>query len=234
MVHTLDLGVPEAYRHEANVKCEEPDRERFGAEYDNELITVTCDCGEVFEEEYPEGTFSAAEEGDLEAEQMFLDRWERHVWEAIKKAGQYGEARENSLKATEPETDLCPGCGWSKFVGEDLCVQCRGELGDAAESDADRIASQMGALGALGREVEAVTGRVPEWDTLTIEQQRAQVAEHYADVVARSLATLRKSLESEPAAGESRTAMLRWFAQNVQDQGRMMAQRLDELGGQEL
>lgn len=176
MGHVMDLGVDEAYRHEATVEREQtPELDRIGFE----RLIVTCTCGRVWSGEHEIGYFDAVEDGgDIEADEQVLGDWERHVWEQIKAAGQFTEAAARSVKAS------------------------------------------------------AVS--VPEWDTLTIKQQRAQVAEHYADVVARSLATLRKSLKSETASSESRTAMLRWFAQNIQDQGRMMAQRLDELGGWEL
>lgn len=69
------------------------------------------------------------------------------------------------------------------------------------------------------------------WDELTFEQQWAAVAEHYADVTERSLATLRQALESDPTSTGSRIATLLWFAQNLHDQGEMMKRRLSELGG---
>jgi len=98
MVYTLDLGVSEAYRHEAEAKCEV--REENYEEWEH--VTVTCHCGEVFERDVPRGTFEAGYDmADVDAEALYLGAWERHVWAAIKRAGQAHEAAANSVETSD-------------------------------------------------------------------------------------------------------------------------------------
>lgn len=92
---TLDLGESggnaAAYEHSAEVRVQDPDPERFGPDYDNDLITVVCECGQVFEEEWPRGTYD--EETITGDDTPYLDRWERHVYDEVHRRSQVSQPR---------------------------------------------------------------------------------------------------------------------------------------------
>jgi hypothetical protein len=101
-----------------------------------------------------------------------------------------------------------------------------GHISDRIDSDLQLFPDESAAIAPL----EAATMFASQpWDELTFEQQRSRVAAGYADVIERSIATLRKSLQNEP--GVSPLPTLRWFAKNLQEQGDAMERRLLELGG---
>jgi hypothetical protein len=95
MTVTMDLGVSEAYRHEAEVKVE------AATSVLQEIITVRCACGEWWEMPCLAGTYEEFEESGEPA--PYLHDWQRHVWAAIGKAGQFAEARENSLETSDDD-----------------------------------------------------------------------------------------------------------------------------------
>jgi hypothetical protein len=99
MTVTMDLGVSEAYRHEAEVDCKLPLFDRD----ENALVSVTCACGEVFETEMPEAMFDASEEGDVAADKLVYGAWQQHVWAEIRKAGQFEAAQSISLASSEDD-----------------------------------------------------------------------------------------------------------------------------------
>jgi hypothetical protein len=101
MTVTMDLGVSEAYRHEAEVEFEEWVSPSDGGRA--ERITVKCDCGKVFDGVFPEGTHESMEDGDVFADKMVMEPWQRHVWAEIREAGQFEEARANSVEFVDAD-----------------------------------------------------------------------------------------------------------------------------------
>lgn len=102
MAHTMDLGVAEAYRHEAVTSFEEWSSPSDGSRA--ERITVTCDCGKVFNGVFPLGTNEALENGDDRiVANMVMEPWQRHVWSEVKAAGQFEEAKANSLASSDDD-----------------------------------------------------------------------------------------------------------------------------------
>lgn len=95
MTHTMDLGVPEAYRHEAVAEASAADSAV------QEIITVRCACGESWKLPTLIGTFYEFEDDDGPV--PYLEMWEQHVWEAIKTAGQFNEATANSVESSDDD-----------------------------------------------------------------------------------------------------------------------------------
>lgn len=106
MVHTMDIGHPEAYRHEAMLeRIQTPELDAIGFE----RVIVSCSCDKAaWSGEYEIGHAAAVEDGgDAESDELILGAWMRHVYEQCGlPAPMYGPVEEQYAAVAEHYIDV--------------------------------------------------------------------------------------------------------------------------------